>query len=104
MKHTQIVFEWSTLKLFLKEKGKLKKNTGNVAGQSGFGMSATTGNDYDKKMDEAYAQSMTNFSAGHTNTTSTIGGLTGFRARAHICAQANNKPPCELAISSDLAN
>ena len=25
--------------------------------------------------------------------------LTGFRARAHMCAQANNKPPWEFAIS-----
>jgi len=38
-------------------------------------MSAATDGDYDKKMDEAYAQSMANFSASHTNTTSTISGL-----------------------------
>ena len=66
---------WGNLKIFMKEKCKLKKNTINAAGQFGFGMSATTDSDYDKKMDEAYAQSMTNFSAGHANTTSTISRL-----------------------------
>jgi len=30
--------------------------------------------------------------------------LTGFRVRAHICAQANYKPPCELAILCDIVN
>ena len=30
--------------------------------------------------------------------------LTGFRARSHICDHLNNKPPCELAISRDIAN
>ena len=30
--------------------------------------------------------------------------LAGFRARAYICVQANNKPPCELAILRDLVN
>ena len=46
----------------------------NAARQFGFGMS-TTNDDYDRKMDEAYAQSMANFSAGHANTTATINGL-----------------------------
>ena len=58
----------------MKEKCKLKRNTSNTVGQFGFGMSATN-DDYDRKMDEAYAQSMANFSAGHANTTSTIDGL-----------------------------
>ena len=31
-------------------------------------------------------------------------GLTGFRARSHICDHSNKKPPCELAISRDIAN
>ena len=66
---------WGNQKVFMKEKCKLKKNTSNVVGQFGFGMSAATDGDYDKKMDEAYAQSMANFSAGHANTTSTISRL-----------------------------
>ena len=74
--HTNLAQQrtWNTLKGFMKEKCKLKRNTSNAAGQFGFGMSATD-DDYDRKMDEAYAQSMANFSAGHTNTTSTIDGL-----------------------------
>ena len=33
-----------------------------------------------------------------------LGDLTGFRARSHICDHSNNKPPCKLAISCDIAN
>jgi len=40
---------WGTLKAFMKEKCKLKKNMSNAAGQFGFGMSDATDGDYDKK-------------------------------------------------------
>ena len=81
---------------------KLKKNMSNAAGQFGFGMSAAIDGDYDKKMDEAYAQSMANFSAGHANTTSTISGLQNTIAQQqqqlvmmqqHIAANAYAAPP-----------
>ena len=86
----------------MKEKCKLKKNTSNTAGQFGFGMSAATDGDYDKKMDGAYAQSIANFSAGHANTTSTISGLQNTIAQQqqqlvmmqqHIAANAYTVPP-----------
>ncbi len=86
----------------MKEKCKLKKNTSNAAGQFGFGMSAATDGHYDKKMDETYAQSMANFSAGHANTTSTISGLQNTIAQQqqqlvmmqqHIAANAYAAPP-----------
>ena len=64
----------------MKEKCKLKKNTSNAAGQFGFGMSATN-DDYDCKMDEAYAQSMANFSASDATTSSTIDGLKNTNAQ-----------------------
>ena len=55
---------WSILKKFMKDKCRLKKNTSNVAGQFRFGMSTSTNNNnYNKQVDEAYAQSMANFSA-----------------------------------------
>ena len=74
---------WGNLKIFMKDKCKLKKNTSNAAGQFGVGMSATTDGDYDKKMDEAYAQSMANFSAGHVNTTSTTSRWQDTIAKQH---------------------
>jgi len=65
----------------MKEMCKLKKNMSNAAGQFGFGMGTATDGSYDKKMDEAYAQSMASFSAGHTNTTLTISGLKSSNAQ-----------------------
>jgi len=48
----------------MKDKSRLKKNTSNVAGQFRFGMSTSTNNNnYNKKVYEAYAQSMANLSA-----------------------------------------
>ena len=72
---------WSTLKVFMKEKWKLKKITSNAAGQFGFGISTTTDGDNNKKIDETYANSMANFSAGHANTTSTISWLKSTNAQ-----------------------
>ena len=40
----------------------------------------------------------------HNNLMQQALGLTGFRARSHICDHSNNKPPCKLAISRDIAN
>ena len=60
----------------MKEKCRLKTATGHAASQFGYGMSAEVeGDAYDKELDQAYAQSMANFSADHTNTTKTIDGL-----------------------------
>ena len=93
---------WGNLQVFMKEKCKLKKNTSNTARQFEFGMSATTNGDYDKKIDEAYTQSMANFSAGHVNTTSTISGLQDTIAKQqqqlvmmqqHMAANAYAAPP-----------
>ena len=66
---------WGTLKTFMKEKCKLKRNTSNAAGQFGFGMSAAVDSDFEKKIDEAYTKSMANFSAGHANITTSLSGL-----------------------------
>ena len=65
-------------------------------------MSAAIDGDYNKEMDEAYAQSIANFSAGHANTTSTVSGLQDTIAKQqqqlvmmqqHMAANAYDAPP-----------
>ena len=82
---------WSHLKAFMKKKCRLKKVTGNAASQFGYAMSAVVkANIYNKEMNQAYAQSMANFSAGHVNTTNTIDRLRKTKRNRHKSSHISN--------------
>ena len=55
----------------MKEKNRLKKATENASSQFGYGMSVSAEAEeyvYDTDIDNAFTESMANFSASHANT------------------------------------